>query len=112
MISRLTILLVAAAIPGLAVAELPTRELAIINHRFEPQQIEIAAGEKIRLIVKNKDQTPEEFESYDLNREKIVGPGSEISVIVGPLTPGEYKFFGEFNQETAQGKLIVAQEVK
>jgi hypothetical protein len=27
-------------------------------------------------------------------------------VFLGPLDPGEYKFFGDFHQDTAQGVLI------
>jgi len=27
-------------------------------------------------------------------------------VFIGPLTPGEYPFFGEFNPRTAQGKVV------
>ena len=51
--------------------------------------------------------TVEEFESFDLKREKIIPAKGKVIVIVGPLSSGEYSFFGEFHQETAQGKLIV-----
>ncbi len=37
---------------------------------------------KFKLIVRNDDTTPEEFESYDLNREKVVSPGQEITVFL------------------------------
>ena len=65
------------------------------------------AGQKLRLVIENKDSTPEEFESYELNREKIVAPGSKITVFVGPLKPGRYEFFGDFNPKTARGWLVV-----
>jgi hypothetical protein len=33
--------------------------------------------------------------------------GSAKAIIfIGPLKPGEYPFFGEFNPKTAQGKVI------
>lgn len=80
--------------------------LTIENHRFSPEVLEVPAGEKIRLVVRNLDQTPEEFESHDLKREKIVPGGGEIIVPVGPLEPGSYSFFGEFNPKTAQGRLV------
>lgn len=80
--------------------------LTINNHRFSPAELTVPAGEKIRLIVKNDDATPEEFESYELNREKIVAGNSKITVFIGPLDPGRYPFFGEFNPKTAQGVII------
>ena len=80
--------------------------LTISNHKFEPASLEVPAGKKIKLIVKNLDPTPEEFESYDLNREKVVAGKGEITIYIGPLKPGNYKFFGEFHQDTAQGKIV------
>jgi hypothetical protein len=69
--------------------ELPT--LVFHNHRFEPERIEVHV--KFQLHVKNTDDTADEFESVDLNREKLVAPGQTITVFLGPLPPGEYKFF-------------------
>jgi hypothetical protein len=85
----------------------PTFEINIKNHKFEPEEVVIPADTKVRLIVKNLDDTIEEFESFDLKKEKIVPASSQIKVIIGPLKPGEYNFFGEFNPKTAQGKIIV-----
>ena len=81
--------------------------IEIINHLFIPEQIEIQAGEKIKLVINNRDKTPEEFESYELNREKVIMGGRKANIFIGPLRAGIYPFFGEFNQRTAQGKLIV-----
>lgn len=80
--------------------------LRIKNHRFIPRELEIPAGQKIKLIVKNEDPTPEEFESHSLNREKIVAGGHQILVYIGPLDPGKYDFFGDFFPKTAQGTII------
>jgi high-affinity iron transporter len=99
--------LLAAALTGGAPAradDLPT--LVFHNHRFEPDHIQVPAGAKFQLKVKNTDDTADEFESVDLNREKLVAPGQTITVFLGPLTPGEYKFFGDFHQDTAQGVLV------
>ncbi|MEA2778191.1 MAG: hypothetical protein QOF90_3597, partial [Acetobacteraceae bacterium] len=76
------------------------------NHRFEPSRIEVPAHEKFKLMVKNTDDTADEIESTDLNREKLVAPGQTITVFLGPLDPGEYKFFGDFHQDTAKGVLV------
>lgn len=81
-------------------------KLVIKDHRFVPAEVKVPAGQKIKLVVDNQDATPEEFESYSLNREKIVPGKGKITVMVGPLKPGKYEFFGEFNMDTAQGVLI------
>ena len=92
---------------GAAVAEdMPEFQLSIKDHRYDPTVIEIPANTKVKIVVKNLDPTPEEFESFELNREKIVAGGKEITVFIGPLSPGTYPFFGDFNQATAQGKVI------
>lgn len=80
--------------------------LVMHEHRFEPAELIVPAGKKIKLQVENKDGTPEEFESHELNREKVVLGKSSTTIYVGPLAPGRYPFFGEFNAKTAQGALI------
>ena len=81
--------------------------IVIKNHRFEPAELKVPADTRVKLVIDNQDPTPEEFESHDLRREKIVPGGSKATIWVGPLKAGEYGFFGEFNEDTAQGKLIV-----
>lgn len=80
--------------------------ITIKDHRFTPAEVRVPAGQKIKLIVDNQDATPEEFESHELNREKIIAPKSKASIFIGPLKPGKYPFFGEFNQSTARGVVI------
>jgi len=80
--------------------------LTLKDHRFAPETIEIPAGQKVKLLVRNQDDTAEEFDSYDLNREKVIAGNSEGIVIIGPLDPGTYSFMGEFHADTAQGKIV------
>ncbi|WP_119629016.1 cupredoxin domain-containing protein [Methylocaldum marinum] len=80
--------------------------LTIKEHRFEPEELEVPAGRKIKLIVKNEDSTPEEFESRSLKREKIIPGKSQATIFVGPLDPGTYDFFGEFHEESAKGRIL------
>jgi len=96
-----------AAVPAVPVrAEDPAFILTIKDHRFDPATIEIPAGQKVKLTVRNQDATAEEFDSYDLNREKVIPGSSEGIVFIGPLDPGSYDFMGEFHADTAQGKVV------
>ena len=81
--------------------------IKIQKGRFSPAQIEIPANTKIRLVIQNLDDTPEEFESHDLNREVFIKANGSASFYIGPLLPGHYKFEGEFSPETAQGVVTV-----
>jgi plastocyanin len=81
--------------------------LTIKDNRFEPAELAIPADTKVKLTVRNADSTPEEFESSDLNREKVVVPGGAVTVFVGPLSAGRYEFFGDFHPDTARGHIVV-----
>ena len=83
-----------------------TYKLGFRNNKIEPERLEVPAGVKFRLAVTNHDKTPEEFESKDLNREKLVPPGQTVTVFLGPLKPGTYKIFGDFHQDTARGAIV------
>lgn len=80
--------------------------LTIKDHRFEPAQLQVPAGKKIRLLVRNLDSTAEEFESHDLKREKVIPGNSEATISIGPLNPGVYRFVGEFHESTAKGSIV------
>ncbi|HEX7969700.1 MAG TPA: cupredoxin domain-containing protein [Stellaceae bacterium] len=91
---------------SLARAEDPSFPITIKDHRFEPAELQVPAGVKVKLVIRNSDPTPEEFESRTLHREKVIPGGGEGTVFVGPLGAGTYDFFGDFNPKTAQGRLI------
>jgi len=81
-------------------------ELLIRNHRFDPETLHVPVGKRFRLVVRNQDATPEEFESYELNREKVVPGNASVLIYIGPLAPGTYPFFGEFHSATARGRIV------
>ena len=81
-------------------------KLTIRDHRFEPAEIRVPAGKKIKLIIDNQDASAEEFESHELNREKVIPAKSKTTVFIGPLSPGRYPFIGDFHQKTANGVII------
>lgn len=93
-----------------AVAGTPVIELTIKDHLFFPATIKVPANTKVKLLVINLDPTAEEFESYELNREKVISGNRKGVIFIGPLPPGEYPFFGEFYPKTAQGKVVVTDQ--
>ena len=97
------LLLIALLLPLSAVAE--DYKLVIKDHRFQPAEFTIPAGQKIKLLVENQDSTPEEFDSHDLNREKMIAGNSSAIIFIGPLTAGRYTFIGEFHATTALGHI-------
>ncbi len=99
------ILLVSAGKRVLAAT--PVIELEIKNHLFTPSEIVVPENTKVKLVIHNRDETDEEFESYELNREKVIIGNRKGVIFIGPLPAGEYPFFGEFFPKTAQGKVIV-----
>lgn len=101
-----TTVLFTALAPAAFAADAPQFNLVIKDHKFEPATVEIPAGTKVQLIVKNEDKTPEEFESHDLKVEKVIKGGGTGKFNVGPLKAGEYKFVGEFHEDTAKGKIV------
>lgn len=80
--------------------------VVIKDHRFSPSEIRVPANTKIKMIIRNEDVTAEEFESFSLNRERVIRPGRSITIFLSPLKPGVYEFFGDFHPDTAKGTVI------
>ncbi len=96
---------------AIAEAKRPEYHLALKNHLFYPAQIIIPANKKIKLVIHNHDNSVEEFDSFELNREKVIFSKQKSVIFIGPLPVGEYNFFGEYHPNSARGKVIVV-EVK
>ncbi len=99
-------LLALLILPAAALAADAEFTLLIKSNAFTPAELRVPAGKRIKLVVQNQDPTPEEFESYELNREKVIAGSSHGFVFIGPLDPGRYPFFGEFHKQTAHGVVI------
>lgn len=107
MLARILFACIAAGIfvmPGSAFAADPLL-LSIHDNRFEPQLLAVPAGVKLKLVVRNQGDLPAEFESTDLSREVIVRGHGEATIYIGPLDPGSYRFFNDFNREM-QGTIV------
>lgn len=90
-------------------AKRPEYELTLKSHLFYPAQIIIPANKKVKLVIFNQDSSVEEFDSFDLNREKVIFPQQKAIIFIGPLPAGEYEFFGEYHPDSARGKVIVVE---
>lgn len=100
------LLLIPLLLPLVAFAADADTTLTIKDHRFQPSEFTIASGKKVKLVVRNQDGLPAEFESSDLSREVIVPGHGEVTIYVGPLEPGTYQFFNDFNHDM-QGSIVV-----
>jgi plastocyanin len=80
--------------------------LTIKNHRFEPAELQVPAGQAFTLNVSNQDASPEEFESDDLDIEKVIAGGQSAVIKVEPLDPGRYEFYGEYHEDSAKGAIV------
>jgi plastocyanin len=74
--------------------------ITLKDNVFSPAELVIPAGQKIKLTVKNLQSKPAEFESSDLDREKVVEANDEIIVLIGPLDAGKYGYFDDFHRDT------------
>ena len=98
-------LLLAIALSPISQAA-PIIKIEIKDHLFYPSEFSVPANTKIKLLIINNDPTPEEFESYELNREKVIIGNSKAVIFIGPLSPGTYPFFGEFYQKRRKVKFL------
>ena len=87
--------------------ELPVFNLVLENQQFTPADIVVPAKQKFKVVVQNNDATEEEFDSSDLNREKVIAGKGKEAMFFGPLKPGRYEFFGELHADTAHGVITV-----
>jgi hypothetical protein len=83
-----------------------TFTLVLKAHRFQPSELIVPVGRKIKLLIDNQDETSDEFESFSMNREKVPPGQRTTTIFIGPLETGRYPFFGEFAEDTAKGVIV------
>lgn len=86
-------------------ADLPTFTVQINDGIFTPPALEVPAGQRIKIIVRNVGKGPTEFESTALRVEKVIGPGVDSFVVIHAMRPGTYEFFDEFHMDKPRWKL-------
>jgi plastocyanin len=84
----------------------PEIPLTIEQFKFTPEEIKVKAGQPFVLVITNKDATPEEFESKELRVEKVIPANKTLKLRMPALKAGTYKFFGEYHEATAQGRIV------
>ncbi|MFW0755205.1 cupredoxin domain-containing protein [Pseudomonas sp. H11T01] len=95
-----------AVTPLTAYAEMPSYELSLRDGHFTPALLEVPAGQRFKIVLKNIGQGPAEFESTPLRVEKVLSPGVTTFVVIHPLRPGRYPFFDEFNLQLPEGAIL------
>jgi hypothetical protein len=92
--------------PPAQAAELPTFHVVAKDGRLSPERIEVPAGQRIKLTIRNEGRGPIEFENLELRVEKVLAPGASSFVVTPPLKPGAHTFIDEFHPETGKMQLI------
>jgi hypothetical protein len=100
---------------GMALAAVPATALAAPEAAFEivardgkllPEVLEVPAGVKLKLTLRNEGKTPVEFENLDLRVEKVLAPNSASRVTVQPLKPGTYILVDDLQAEPVKMRLM------
>lgn len=93
-------------VPQIALGQNESFVLTFKDNKLEPAELQVPAGQEFKLVVKNADQTPEEFESSDLKIEKVIAGGSAAEFTIKALEAGSYEVYGEFHEDTAKGHIV------
>lgn len=92
---------------GLAAAnDMPTFKVLMKDGRIIPETVEVPAGTRFRLEIKNEGPGAAEFESIELKKELVLAPGVTRNMVFFPMKPGVYKFFDDFHPETGQARIV------
>ena len=73
---------------------------------FAPAELQVPADQKLQIAVTNRTGAAIEFESFELNRERVIQSGQTVTIYLSPLGQGRYEFFDDFHPEH-RGALVV-----
>ena len=108
---RLVSLVVAVVLLGceeavLCAAEEPAFTITFKDGALSPRRLEVPANTRFQLQLVNEGESPVEFESNELRKEKVIAPKSTSTLIIRTLDPGEYPFFDDFHPDTPPALLV------
>jgi hypothetical protein len=84
----------------------PTFKIEFKDGVMNPNRLEVPANKRFRLELVNVGQSPAEFESLQLRKEKVIAPGVSTTMVIRTLDPGEYDFFDDFHPDAAKAVLV------
>jgi len=102
----LIVLLAGAFASGIR-AEENVVDLRFENRRFSPQNLTVTANQRFIIKLFNASKETIEFESFKLDREKVVGPGETAMIYIPALKPGRYDFYDDFHEDVPEGTILV-----
>lgn len=94
-------------LPTIALAnEDPVFRIEFKDGVVAPQRLDVPANRRFSLELLNLGQTPAEFESRELRKEKVLAPGTSSVLVIRTLEPGEYDFFDDFHPDAPSAVLV------
>lgn len=94
-------------VPAAAIAaDEPTFRIEFRDGAITPLELEVPANTRFRIELRNTGTTPVEFESIELRKEKVIGPGNETVMVIRRLAPGRYDFFDDFHLDMPHAVLL------
>ena len=84
-----------------------TLKVKVKDGLFYPDRLTAPAGKTIKLEIDNISQDAVEFESVDLRQEELLPAGTQSSIEILPLRPGQYRFFDDLHKGAVQGVLLI-----
>ena len=79
--------------------DMPVIKVEMRDGVILPATIEVPANTRFKLEISNTGQSPVEFESAELRREKALAAGSTSAIVFRTLDPGSYAVFDDFHPE-------------
>ena len=93
------VLLAACAAAPVRADDMPVIKVEMRDGVILPAIIEVPANTRFKLEISNTGQTPVEFESVELKREKALAAGSTSAIVFRTIDPGTYQVFDDFHPE-------------
>jgi len=81
-------------------------EIRFENHQFSPQTLIVPVHKPLQIKIINLSNEKIEFESFSLNREKVLEPGKSVILTIPALRAGSYDFFDDFHQDVPEGAIV------
>jgi hypothetical protein len=105
---RLTAALFLAAFASapLRADDAPSFTLEFHDGKVSPLRVEVPANTRFTLELRNTGDTPAEFESAELRKEKVLSPNSTSILVFRTLDPGEYQFFDDFHPDAPKAVIV------